>query len=63
MTVYEDGDVSTHSTDNIQQSPDNIFAVNAKESLRTSLLKVEPASEMHGMFLSPNLPATADSYL
>jgi hypothetical protein len=50
MAVYEDGDVSTHATDNIQQSPDDIFASNAKESLRTSLLEAEPDHEMHGMF-------------
>lgn len=51
MAVYEDGDVSTHATDNIQQCPDEIFASNAKESLRTSLLEAESDHEMHGMFV------------
>jgi hypothetical protein len=50
MAVYEDGEVSTHATDNIQQSLDNIFASNAKESLRTSLLQAESDHEIHGMF-------------
>ena len=50
MAVHEDGEVSTHATDNIQQSPDDIFASNAKESLRTSLLEAGSDHEMHGMF-------------
>lgn len=51
MAVYEDGEVSTHATDNIQQSLDDIFASNAKESLRKSLVQAEPDREMHGVFL------------
>ena len=50
MAVYEDGEVSTHATDNIQQSLGDIFASTAKESLRTSLLQAEPDHEMHGKF-------------
>ena len=62
MTVYEDGDVSAHSTDNIQQSPDDIFVSNAKESLRTSLLEVEPNHEMHSMSPLPDQTTTTDSH-
>lgn len=59
LVVYEDGDVSTHATDNIQQCTDDIFAINAKESLRTSVLQAKPNREMHGMFPSLLLPVTA----
>jgi ABC-type branched-subunit amino acid transport system substrate-binding protein len=62
MTVYEDGDVSTHATDNIQQCTDGIFAVNAKESLRTSVLQTESDRGLRGMFPPPLLPTTADLY-
>jgi hypothetical protein len=60
MTVYEDGDVSTHATDNIQQCTDGIFAVNAKESLRISVLQTGPGRDLRGMFPSPLLSITAN---
>jgi hypothetical protein len=60
MAVYEDGDVMTHATDNIQQCTEDIFATNAKECLRTSVLQVRSD---HGMFLSSRLTTTADSLL
>ena len=53
MAVYDDGDVMTHATDNIQQRTDDIFASNAKECLRTSLLQAKPGHGMHGKFSSP----------
>jgi len=61
MAIYPDGDVSTHTTDNIPQCPDDIFASNAKESLRTSLLQAESDHEMHGMFSPPCLPTITNS--
>jgi hypothetical protein len=61
MAVYEDGDVMTHATDNVQQCTGDIFAGNAKECLRTSALQAKPNHGVHGMFLSPRKPTTADS--
>jgi len=63
MAVYEDGDVMTHATDNVQQCTDNIFASNAKECLRTSLLQARSDREMHGTFSQPWLPTAVDFYL